>query len=45
MTDQITVDVTESFDGARKPDYDGSYQNAVYHDDGTVTIEPLPDQS
>lgn len=27
-----------------RPDYNGDYQNADYHDDGTVTINPLDDQ-
>jgi len=24
-----------------RPDYDGDYMNAEYHDDGTVTIDPI----
>lgn len=32
-----TVDVINS-DGDRRPNYDGEYHNATYHDDGTVTI-------
>lgn len=32
-----TVDVIKDEEGKR-PDYDGDYHNATYHDDGTVTI-------
>ena len=41
MTDKITVDVIGdgSENNAKRPDYDGRYQNAQYHGDGTVTIE------
>ena len=41
MTDTKTVDVVGdgAIDNPRKPDYDGRYLNAEYHNDGTVTIE------
>lgn len=32
-----TVQIIED-DGERRPDYDGTYYNSTYHNDGTVSI-------